>query len=288
MELEEAEAITARIRDSVDNIRSMLLKVYTRNGWQVMGYASFHEYLTEEFKDHHHSYLRRHTHAALLEQSLDSDGHLVGTHPESHLRPLLELLDDDEQRMRAYWMVSEFTEEPTASVYYRAAKTVYMEDNGNDVLVARMSNGDLSINAAYDIQKVLETHHDSDPAFDTIASLCSDVELVKILASMNKRSETWEEIRASLCVGSFPDPTPLEKATSATLIAWRDVASAEQRAVWVAENEERYDARRFALNDMVNLLLEESIIELIVSFDSVLAEKLYGYVNVIKESGGGR
>lgn len=259
MNLEEAEQATAAIKRSVEDIRMLLFNVYTRRGWAAMGYESWHAYLTTEFQHHHHSYLRRQTHAALLEASVDPG--LVGTHPESHMRPLIDILETDEERLEAYAMVDDH-DEATAADFYRAAKYVYVNNRAPGSLGLRLVHGEIAINDAYDIMKLCERIEAHPPAgkagesvyFTALAFMCNSPKLVEMLSQLDVHGDTWEAILASRTIPAFPDPIPIEEATAATLMAWLDVASAEHRAAAVEQNRELYERRTAIIDEILDFL----------------------------------
>jgi hypothetical protein len=244
---DEARAIIRTIRTSMEATRLLLVRLYTGKAWLTLGYNSFHELLIAEFPEMHHTHLRRLTNAGLLEQRVGVD---VGSTPEAHLRPLLQIIPDDDLQVEAY----EFAQERAAATtkdYERTALETYVYTYADEPIKVRMYRGELSPRQAYDIQKALE----KETSFDvhTIGSLVTDHELIPIFSRLAARqSETWTEIMLSKCIPAYPDPIPLAKATAANLLAWLDEASAEHRAVARLSRQEWYKQRDEALQALVH------------------------------------
>jgi hypothetical protein len=257
MEAGEARFRTEAIRGSVSQIREHLLAVYTRKGWHSLGYSSWGEYLSQEFQQST-SYLRRQTHAALLESALSDDDELVGTHREAHLRPLNEMLgDDDSAKALAYYLTLDRADEPTAQDFRRIAAEVYVQKNGDARIKERFNAGSLGVLDAYKLCKWAKQFEKSrDYDLLVVSRECSDADLIPIFIRLKKAgSETWDEIYLSGAMPALPEPIPLHKATTHSLLAWLDVASAEHRAVAM---QPRWDERDKILEDIllgVRLLL---------------------------------
>ena len=242
---EDARIITDKIREGINNIRQNLLYMYTTEGWRALGYHSWHEYLVNEF-DTHHSYLRRQTSAALLESGLSDDGSLIGKHRESHMRQIIDVLDDDELRKEAYWYAERLIgdSKPKATHYKVAAKMVYLREY-SPKLHERVESGELSVDTAYCICKVSEEAYALDDMLAySIVLDCSDCDLAKsIVRDLDKSSELWLEIALSRCIPAFPEPVPIGKATIHNLLAWMSIDSAERRATIIEVNRAYYQRR---------------------------------------------
>jgi hypothetical protein len=248
MGAEEARTRTDAIKDGVARIRRDLMAMFVRQGWKALGYSSWHEYLVTEFPDTNHSYLRRQTHAALLEDKL---GLQVGKSKEAHLRPLTETLGDDTgAKALAYYLVLDRDESPMARDFQRAAWEVYVFTRGIPRIRERMEEGELSPKVAYQINKLIENEDREDLAY--VAAECSDPDLVPILQRLKEAgSATWDEILRSGTIPAFPNPIYISKATAHNLIAWLDVSSAEHQARAIEERREFYDARKTATDELV-------------------------------------
>ena len=92
MTAEEARTCINDINKSLRNTRSLLLDLYEREGWKALGYASWRDCVTTEFKQHQ-SYLYRQLEAAKTEKNILPmlENSPIGEIPESHLRPLSSL-----------------------------------------------------------------------------------------------------------------------------------------------------------------------------------------------------
>lgn len=248
MSPEEARERTDSIKSSVNAIRGHLVEMMTRQGWVALGYGSWHEYLVTEFPDTNHTYLRRQTNAGLLEASMGIE---VGLVKESHLRPIIETLGDDDAAIKlAYHNTIWMQEEPTAKDFLNSARMLYVFTNGTQRVAERMDDGELSINAAYEISRFIHERDDNELAL--VAQECSDTELLPMLELIKSRGlDTWDEIYHSGCIPAFPEPLPLSRATSASLASWLDVASAEHRASAI----EQYKENRTSLWDAIENLL---------------------------------
>ncbi|MCK9228240.1 MAG: hypothetical protein M0P30_10690 [Syntrophorhabdaceae bacterium] len=104
MTSEEARTCVTEINNNLRSTRSLLLDLYEREGWKALGYTSWRECVTTEFKQHQ-SYLYRQLEAAKAEKNiLPILKHSpIDEIPESHLRPLssLSLSDQREAYQRA-------------------------------------------------------------------------------------------------------------------------------------------------------------------------------------------
>lgn len=98
MTSEEARTCITEINNNLRNTRSLLLDLYEREGWKALGYASWRECVTTEFKQHQ-SYLYRQLEAAKAEKNILPmlENSPVGEIPESHLRPLSSLSLSDQR-----------------------------------------------------------------------------------------------------------------------------------------------------------------------------------------------
>ena len=101
MTLEEARTCITEINKNLRNTRGLLLDLYEREGWKALGYASWRDCVTTEFKQHQ-SYLYRQLEAAKTEKNILPILHNspIDEIPESHLRPLSSLPLSD--RREAY------------------------------------------------------------------------------------------------------------------------------------------------------------------------------------------
>jgi len=257
-ELECREVITS-IRQDIASARRKLFHLYENKAWETLGYSSWHDLLNNEFSEHH-SYLRRMTQAAQLEAHV---GVPIGTHRESHMRAIHEVLDDEELQRQAYYAALDVDAE-TAQDYRKVAWVVYVNEYGSDRIKARLKDGLLSPSQAYHLTTVMQGV-ESEMLKDTI-SRCSDYKLAGMIIELGKRgSDTFQEIVLSGTIPAYEEPIPLEDATAVNLKAWLDVSSAEHRAAAVEVNRERYTQ------------LEKVTLIMVSEFQQLLDELMVGH-----------
>lgn len=95
----EAREVADKINANMNNIRHLVLNLYEREGWTALGYASWRECVTAEFKNSQ-AYLYRQLEAAQAEKVISPIGE--NEIPESQLRPLTKLRDNPEQQREAW------------------------------------------------------------------------------------------------------------------------------------------------------------------------------------------
>ncbi len=84
----EAKECVSKINSTLTNVRSLILELYERKGWEVLGYRSWRECVTKEFKQSER-YLYRQLEAAQTEKNIWPIGQK--SIPESQLRLLTSL-----------------------------------------------------------------------------------------------------------------------------------------------------------------------------------------------------
>ena len=94
----EALRTNDAIKSGIKTLRALLLDMRDRKGWLALGYSSFEEYGKAEL-GYEKSYIYRIVEAACVESSLN-ELPIGNSIPESHLRPLAPLSDED--RRKAY------------------------------------------------------------------------------------------------------------------------------------------------------------------------------------------
>jgi hypothetical protein len=250
--VDEYRQLTQVARTALAEARMALIIIHQEEGWRLMGYNSFREYIAAEFPEYSHQHLYRQVNAGLLESSVSPIGEsLVGRHPESHMRAITETLSDPQDQHEAYWQAQE-AGAGTAEEYKMIAARLAIWRSDNGTLKQRVRAGQVAVEDAYRILQLVprdeELHH-------AVLSQCNDPQLVIDLLSI-KGSETWTEVIASLCIPAYDEPIPLSEATSANLRAWLDISSAEHRARWLEDNRERLDERRERLKVLVNEVVE--------------------------------
>jgi hypothetical protein len=119
MSLPEAERCVERIKTHLIEARTDLIDLYEREGWRVLGYASWRDCVTVEFGKHQ-SYLYRLLNAGLIERELSPNGE-TGLIPEGQLRPLTAL--DNPTLVKAAWSAAQSSgEKVTAQIVQQAVK----------------------------------------------------------------------------------------------------------------------------------------------------------------------
>ena len=248
---QEARSCIDRVKHNLSSVRSDLLELYERQGWLALGYTSMRECLMSEFEESP-SHLYRQVSAGLLERELESP---IGDNRESHLRPLIRILEATEDRKAAYEFVVTTTRSDckdfmgAAADFQRAAYEVHVSRHAVDDLAKRMRAGEISPMAAYHIAREL---HNMDDAFVRVAAYCSDPDLVPILKRLYyDGSETWSEITATMHIPSVDSQIPIDKAAASNLLAYLNIASNEHRAASIASNGEFYARLREATDAII-------------------------------------
>lgn len=97
MTLAEATRTNEAIKAGIVTVRSLLLDMRDRRGWMALGYDSFEDYGKGEL-GYEKSYISRLVTAETIQRSLDTlpIGNPI---PESHLRPLGSLSDEDRRKV---------------------------------------------------------------------------------------------------------------------------------------------------------------------------------------------
>lgn len=231
MTADEARSVVRRINHHLASARDLLLDLYQREGWRVLGYDSWEECVKEEFGKSR-SYLYRQLAAGRLEKALSLP---VGGSPESHMRPLIEILDEDEDRERAY-VVATSNGSVTAESFRKAAwETWVLTQMKGSTLAARLEAGEIGAKQAFLIGKMCRGGGE-------VIQMCNDPELARALLEIKeKRSALWDEINATMCIPTIDGQIPLPDATYANLRAFLVLDSAEHRARHVENNRAFYD-----------------------------------------------
>jgi hypothetical protein len=118
----EAKDCIAKINANMTNIRQLVLDLYEMDGWSALGYASWRECVTAEFKNSQ-QYLYYQLEAAKTERNISTTVE-IGSIPERHLRPLTKLRDNPEQQREAWQKAVDTAPEGkvTAAHVYRIVK----------------------------------------------------------------------------------------------------------------------------------------------------------------------
>ena len=105
-EIEARQAVND-IKRGINTVRARIYDLDRRKGWKALGYRSFTACCMEEFPELHERTIRKQLHAAQVEETLKrqlgpNGPKFVGATPETHLRPLVSVKNDDETLVAAY------------------------------------------------------------------------------------------------------------------------------------------------------------------------------------------
>lgn len=100
MIFKEARELVDKINANMNNIRALILDLYERDGWTALGYATWRECVTAEFKQSER-YLYKQLKAAQTEKNICTIGQKEEI-PESQLRPLTKLKDSHDRQRKAW------------------------------------------------------------------------------------------------------------------------------------------------------------------------------------------
>ena len=96
----EARALCDRVRESISQVRGLLLALYEGEGWRALGYQSWRECVVSEFEQSK-SFCYRALAAARVERNFSQIGNIDASQiPEGHLLPLTDMEPD--QQVEAY------------------------------------------------------------------------------------------------------------------------------------------------------------------------------------------
>lgn len=233
------------IKEHISSAREELYYLYENEAWEVLGYKSWHDLLVHEFSEHH-SYLRRMATAARIEANVGVD---IGTHKESHLRAISDVIKDEELQKLAYHTAID-VDAQTAQDFRKVSWVVYTNEYSTDKVKRRLRDGLLSPAQAYGLTLVAEQVESG--MMQELVSSCSDPELAEMLVELSRRGgPVFEEIVITGCVPGMEEPIPLHQATASNLRAWLDVSSAERRAKHVENNRGRYQQAEEALSRFI-------------------------------------
>jgi hypothetical protein len=249
MTKEEAETCVSEIRSMSHKLRELLVTLYEREGWKALGYESFADCAKQEFGNSA-AYMYRQLASGTLEKRLPIGD--IGDNKESHLRPLITILKDDDMREEAWHLAHALTHEPTAKTFEGAAYTVLVSSMEDDLpmLVHRMRHGEVSSHAAYSIALIARDKPDD---FKHVCSAISDPSLAPMLRRVYyDNSDTWAEILATGCIPSATgDQVPLGLANAQSLKAYLYVASDEHRVASIEKNRGKWNIVQGAADNVI-------------------------------------
>lgn len=139
VDMNEAEArqVVDDIKRGINTVRARIYELDRRKGWKALGYRSFTACCMEEFPELHERTIRKQLHAAQVEDTLKRElgpngPKFVGSTPETHLRPLVSVKNDDETLVAAYTKAQDIAKEEnqgklTETIVTRAVEAVKPE-----------------------------------------------------------------------------------------------------------------------------------------------------------------
>lgn len=102
---QEARKAITEIKTGINSVRSRLYDLDSRKGWKALGHKSFKACCLGEFPDFSFRHLQRKLAASQVEAKLAElrpNGRSTSELPEAHLRPLVDLKNDDALLAAAY------------------------------------------------------------------------------------------------------------------------------------------------------------------------------------------
>ena len=131
----EAREAVQEIKSKIASVRSRIYELDRRKGWKALGYRSFASCCMEEFPEMHARTIQRQLAAAQVEaklQELRPIGRNTGELPETHLRPLVSVKNDDETLAAAFTKAQDIAKEEnqgklTEAIVTRAVEQVRPE-----------------------------------------------------------------------------------------------------------------------------------------------------------------
>jgi hypothetical protein len=115
-EMSELEARTAvdDIKRGINTVRARIYDLDRRKGWKALGYRSFTACCMEEFPELHERTIRKQLNAAQVEAKLKELGPIgpnTAELPETHLRPLVSVKNDDNTLVAAFTKAQEIAKD---------------------------------------------------------------------------------------------------------------------------------------------------------------------------------
>jgi len=133
----EARQIVDDIKRGISTVRARIYELDRRKGWKALGYRSFSACCLQEFPELHERTIKKQLHAAQVEEALKRElgpngPKFVGATPETHLRPLVSVKNDDETLVAAYTKAQEIAKDEnhgklTEAIVTRAVEEVRPE-----------------------------------------------------------------------------------------------------------------------------------------------------------------
>ena len=133
----EAREAVDDIKKGINTVRARIYDLDRRKGWKALGYRSFAACCMEEFPELHARTIEKQLGAARVEaklQDLRPNGRnfKIGDMPETHLRPLVSVKNDDETLAAAFTKAQDIAKEEnqgklTEAIVTRAVEQVRPE-----------------------------------------------------------------------------------------------------------------------------------------------------------------
>lgn len=135
MLFQEARECVDKINSNMTNIRSLILDLYEREGWSALGYQSWRECVTAEFKQGE-NYLYKQLEAARAERNIICTN-VQNQIPEGQLRPLTKLNNDPELQKEAWQKAVETAPKGkiTAAHVYKIVKGMTMKETNTEEII---------------------------------------------------------------------------------------------------------------------------------------------------------
>ena len=169
----EARLAVNDIKKGINTVRARIYDLDRRKGWKALGYRSFAACCMEEFPELHARTIEKQLGAARVEaklQDLRPNGRnfKIGDMPETHLRPLVSVKNDDETLVAAYSKAQDIAKEEnqgrlTEAIVTRAVEAVKPEYEWTEDELDRRA----IVEAGGTV--VANMHHDTDRALLTWA-----------------------------------------------------------------------------------------------------------------------
>lgn len=130
----EARQVVDDIKRGIKTVRARIYELDRRKGWKALGYRSFTACCLEEFPELHERTIKKQLHAAQVEETLIQKlGPIgpnlsIGSLPETHLRPLVSVKNDEETLVAAYTKAQKIADEENKGKLTQAIVTRAVEE----------------------------------------------------------------------------------------------------------------------------------------------------------------
>ena len=129
----EARQVVDDIKRGINTVRARIYELDRRKGWKALGYRSFSACCMAEFPELHARTIQKQLAAAQVEASLKDlrpagRNFAIGSTPETHLRPLVSVKNDEETLVAAYEKAQEIADEENKGKLTEAIVTRAVEE----------------------------------------------------------------------------------------------------------------------------------------------------------------